>query len=92
MQDYFNQVTSTYLAAAKSKDSGWNEISSEELKRRGIRDWKRILFIDHEPTKKYIETLFSSAPFHTDKWHNVVPESENGLWVLTLSVSCDSSD
>jgi len=88
------EISRMQLNAMKSKDSGWTEIPMPaKYRNRGLRDYSRMLYIDHEPTETYIATLLSSAPDHNGRpVVTKVHDQETGLWCISLSVTMDSSD
>jgi hypothetical protein len=87
------QISGLQMEALKSKDSGWQIMNlPHRFKNKGITDYKRILYLDHEPTKTYIETLFTSAEQHNSRSVSVVSEPDAGLWVVSLTATMDSSD
>jgi len=87
------EISRMQLNAMKSSDSGWLKIPMPaKYANRGIQDFKRMLYLDHEPTETYIKTLFTSAPEHNSHSSHVSHDQSTGLWVLTLSATLDSSD
>jgi hypothetical protein len=94
--DIFNmvkEISRMQMNAMKSSDSGWVKMAMPaKYANRGIQDFSRMLYLDHEPTRAYIDTLFTSAPLHNSKTSHVSHDEVSGLWVLTLSACLDSSD
>jgi hypothetical protein len=87
------EISKMQVEAIKDMDSGWKQIRTG-YEDRGIRDYKRMMYLDKEPTKQYIDAIFAhqETPAHNSRSHLIVAEPENGLWVLTLNVTMDSSD
>jgi hypothetical protein len=75
---------------ANLQDTGWAQTKTGS-ERYGIKDYKRTLYLDFEPTTAYIDTLYQSAPQYTSKHKNVTLDPVSGLHVVTLYASMDSS-
>jgi len=87
------EISRMQMNAMKSSDSGWVKMAiPAKYANRGIQDFSRMLYLDHEPTETYIKTLFTSAPQHNSHSSHVSHDQSTGLWVLTLSACLDSSD
>jgi len=72
-------------------DTLWKQHTTG-LEHRGIIDYERIIYVDTEPTQKFIDVCYQNAPLHNYKSHRVEFLDDFGLYKIHLRATCDSSD
>ena len=75
--EMMQEITRMQSKAVQMGDSGWTKVGPA---------WNRVIYTVDRPTEFFIQSLFKSAPEHTDKWHHVEHDEVNGVYSIALGV------